>query len=79
MSYHALLVLVTRAVFGAGCTNRHADGVDDGKEEVDTAAEFGDADGPYLGNDDATNGASRGSKVEATGTMRGGEDLNIPC
>ncbi len=60
---------------GGKVTNRYANGIDREEEKVDSAAKLGNANGPYLSNDNATDRAARRSEIQTASAVRCWEDL----
>lgn len=57
--------------------NRHADQIDRHEEEINSGTDVGNANGPYLCNDDGPDGAAAGGQAQPAGTHSGGENLGM--
>lgn len=56
-------------------TYRYTYGIDREEEKVDSATKLGNANGPYLSNNDAPDRAARRSEIQTAGTVRCWKDL----
>lgn len=55
--------------------DRHAAQVDRHEEEINPGTDVGDANGPYLCNDDGSNGTATGGQAQSAGAYSSGENL----